>query len=326
MKPFPPGGRVVCLSIFACIALGGFCESRGSVIVYEGFDYGATESNLGGLGNTTELGLQGTWVNNGGAGTTTQYMPSGLTFSDLLVSGGLAQINAIGAGTGDRTAGAARQIAVDAQTGTLWGSYLFNPISDAAARSVSSLLHGNAANITDNTAYFSLANNEFNVGVGGVRISNSAGGGAAAATGGVTLTLNTTYLYLFKLENIGAAGGTPQSATMWMLNEAQFDNFKSGGLDEAELNSAAIGAGATGVMQRATRTTAGLAAPGTFDGTDFLRFFNFSGGELITQFDEIRFANGSLAEVAPVPEPSTFVAIASGIGVLLGLQRTRRRR
>jgi hypothetical protein len=80
-------------------------------------------------------------------------------------------------------------------------------------------------------------------------------------------------------------------------------------------------------MQRATFTpAAGLAAPGTFDDTDFLRFFNFNGGELITQFDEVRFANGSLAETAPsIPEPSALLAITGGAGVLLGMKRSRTR-
>ena len=312
--------------ILAALVLGAFSSAQASLIVYEGFDYGASSSPLGGLGNTTEIGLQGTWTNNGTAGTTSEYQSSGLTFSDLSVRGGLAQMNGVIAGAVDRTAAAFRQINVPAQTGTLWGSYLFRKNSDLATRSVATLLQGDAASVTDNTAYFSLANNEFNQSVGGVRISASVGGNAALATGPDPL-LSTTYLFVFKLENIGAASGSTQTATAWMLSEAQYDNFKVGGLDEAEINGAATGSLATNVTERVTLTTAaGLASPGTFDTTDFLRFYNFSGNELITQFDEIKFSNGNLNEaVVGIPEPSALLAVVSGMGTLLGIRRLRPR-
>jgi hypothetical protein len=314
-------------AIIAAFALGGFSSAQALVIVYEGFDYGPTPSLLTGLGNTTEIGLQGTWTNNGSAGTTVDYAPIGLTFSDLSVTGGLAQLNGVIAAAGDRTAAVGRQLNVLAQSGTLWGSYLFRPISDAQLRSVGSLLQGGVANMSDNAAFFSLAANEFNQNVGGVRISAGSGGNTALATGGVVPSFNTTYLYVFRLDNVASPSGSTQSATAWMLNAAQFDNFKLGGLDEAELNAATIGSLGTDVMQRVSLTTTnGLTTPGTFDNTDFLRLFNFSGGEFISQYDEIRFANGNLNEaVLPVPEPSAWLAVAGGMGMLLGMRRLRPR-
>ena len=137
------------------------------------------------------------------ATATANYVSTGLTFSDLFVSGGLAQMNGLAA-TGDRTAAAGRRLNVAVQTGTLWGSYLFQKVSDIQMRSVGSLLQGNIINATDNTAYFSLAHNEFNTNVGGVRVSASVTniGGTATAAGGVVPTLGTTYLYVFKLSLI----------------------------------------------------------------------------------------------------------------------------
>jgi hypothetical protein len=312
-------------AVVTAFALGSFSSVHASLIVYEGFNYGPSASLLAGLGNTTEVGMQGTWTNNGSAGTTVDYSPAGLTFSDLIVTGGLAQMNGVIAGTGDRTAAVGRRLNVSAQSGTLWGSYLFRPMSDAAARSVGSLLQGGAANVSDNTAFFSLANNEFNQSVGGVRISAGSGGNAALATGGVVPSLNTTYLYVFRLDNIAAPSASTQSATAWMLSEAQFDNFKLGGFDEAELNAATIGSLGTDVMQRVSLTTTnGLTLPGTFDDTDFLRLFNFSGGEFVTQYDEIKFSNGNLNEaVLPIPEPSAWLTVAGGMGMLLGVRRLR---
>jgi hypothetical protein len=310
--------------VLAAISLGEFSSARAALIVYEGFDYGATPALLPGLGNTTEIGLQGTWTNNGTAGTTVDYLPGGLSFSDLAVTGGMAQMNAIAA-SGDRTAAVGRQMNVLAQNGTLWGSYLFRKVTDVATRSVGALLQGNTANMSDNTAYFSLAHNEFNQNVGGVRISAANGGNTAVATGGVVPSLDTTYLFVFRLDNIGAPTGSTQSATAWMLSETQFDNFKAGGLDDAELNGASIGLLDTEVMERVTLTTAsGLTTPGTFDGTDFLRLFNFSGGNLVTQFDEIKFSNSNLNEtVTTVPEPSSVLALIGGMGMLLGIRRLR---
>jgi hypothetical protein len=315
----------VVASLFAALAFGGISSTHAALVVHEGFDYGPVPSLLNGLGNTTEVGLQGTWTYNGTNGTTVSYDPTGLTFSDLVVTGGLAQLNGV-AGAGDRIAAVGRQLNVDAQSGTIWGSYLFRPISDLTTRSVGSLLQGNAANVSDNTAYFSLANNEFNQNIGGVRVSNTIGGGSALATGGVIPSLATTYLYVFRLDNIGAPSGTTQTATAWMMSELQYDNFKSGGLDESELNGALIGTFDTNIMQRVSFTTANpLANPGTFDNTDFLRLFNFGGAEFITQYDELKFSNSNVNEaVQGVPEPSAALAMAGGIGLLLGLRRRTR--
>jgi hypothetical protein len=313
--------------ILATLALGGFSSAHASLIVYEGFDYGPLSSLLGGLGNTTEIGLQGAWTSNGTGQTTVEYIASGLTFSDLSVTGGLAQLNGVIPVAGDRTAAAFRQLNVPDQSGTLWGSYLFRKNSDAVPRSVAALLQGNVANMTDNTAYFSLANNEFNQTVGGVRVSALVGGNMALANGEIPL-LGTTYLFVFKLENIGAPSGSTQTASAWMLSEAQYDNFKLDGLDESELNGATLGSLATDVMERVSlTTTSGLASPGTFDASDFIRFFNFSGGELITQFDEVKFSNASLNEaVVGIPEPSAVLAMLGGMGMLIGIQRSRPKR
>src|SRR5262245_4593214 len=120
-----PTRDIIRTAMLAAFSLGVVSSARGSLIVYEGFDYGSSSSLLNGSGNTTEIGLQGTWTSNGTVATATvDYVPAGLTFSDLFVTGGLAQANALAA-TGDRTAGAGRRLNVPAQTGTLWGSYLF---------------------------------------------------------------------------------------------------------------------------------------------------------------------------------------------------------
>jgi hypothetical protein len=107
--------------ILALLMLGMSSASRGELLLYEGFDYGATDGNITGKGGS-ELGLTGTWSNNEGS-----YEAAGLTFSDLVVAGGLV-----------KQAGgmqlAARQLAIN-PTGALYGSFLFRAeVSPSTAR------------------------------------------------------------------------------------------------------------------------------------------------------------------------------------------------
>jgi hypothetical protein len=115
--------------------------------------------------------------------------------------------------------------------------------------------------------------------------------------------VGTTYLVLFSANLIDS---TP-TVTMWVLNSAQFDTFKSGGLTEAELNSAAIGTGSSDVWGRSTVT----GTDATLDLTNNVKFMAYGGFESGTapttrvSFDEFRLSQTSLNDVAPV-QPGFF--------------------
>lgn len=98
---------------------------------------------------------------------------------------------------------------------------------------------------------------------------------------------------------------------MWIMTEAQFDNFKIGGFTASELNSASIGALSTNVIARASET-ASITGKG-FAEDDGLQL-NLTAGSSANDFyrmDEIRWGQ-SLDDVLPlIPEPS-----AGSLGLL----------
>jgi hypothetical protein len=110
-------------------------------------------------------------------------------------------------------------------------------------------------------------------------------GGGHPATSGGPLNHAQTYLTLFKID---APAGT---ATGWVLNAAQFDVVKAGGITEAELNAASLGSGANQIVARATQTQ--NACP--IQAFTLEIFLNAFGGTSATlSLDELRLSDTSL--------------------------------
>jgi hypothetical protein len=268
--------------------------TRAAMLVYEGFSYSsqADNSTLNGSGGA---GLSGTWT---GSGT---YRTSGLSFSDLPVSSGsgCAEVNAPAG-----LIAASRQINVN-HTGTLWGSFLFQSISalDGTSKVADLYVRKNAtATDYDANVNFGVAPKRYGASTCDIRVGGYTNPPSISPnSGGTALSQNTTYLILYKVANLIAPGGAAASQTIssWMLSAAQYDNFKSGGLTEAELNAANQGSGSANVMQRTTLTATQKAS---FSSSDHLQFLAYEGG--VYQYDEVRISNGSLNEAAtliPVP-------------------------
>ena len=293
--------------LLACAALRPAAD--GAIVVYDGFNYGGSNGALNGKSGGGELGLAGSWLNNGEAGTS-NYLATGLTFSDIPVFGGMAEL---ANSTGNIT-GAVRPIGVDA-AGTLWGSYLFRTVLDtsSAGNSLSAILMGPTQTMNDQTSWFDIEANQFSNALGAVHVA-----GERATFFGNAPTVGVTHLLAFKLENLGFAGN--QTASAWMLTAGQYDNFKPGGITESELNSAATGTGNSQVLGRITKTVNPAEVgrgTGTFTSSDFLRLFNYN--NVTTDFDEIKISNGSLNEAITVPEPSAGALVL--VGLLLGMRR-----
>jgi len=108
----------------------------------------------------------------------------------------------------------------------------------------------------------------------------------------------------FRVTNMGASSGT-QTASLWVLNEAQYAYHRAGGLTPSALDAGGTGTEAGQVLQTAQLTIS--AAPYvTMTDAMFMRPFIY---RCAYSFDELRLSTTSLDEVAPGPPRGTFISI-----------------
>ena len=298
------------LVALAVLALAVSTTARAGVIVYEGFNYAGQSDNaaLSGTAFNGGTGLGGNWTGPG------KYNTSGLSFSDLAVAGGCARFSG---GSGANAYIAYRPLNVN-KTGTICGSFLFNSVSavDGSTRLADLIVTKSASGTDyDGNTNFGVAPKRYGGLEGDIRLGgNTNPPSTLSNSGGTAVTQGATYLVLFKVDNLIAWGGaaTSQTITSWILSVAQYDNFKSGGLTEAELNSASQGSGAANVMQKTTLTATQKAS---FSVNDFLGLEAYN--DIDYKIDEIRFSDASLAEVAPSGTPAADI-YAFGPGATIG--------
>lgn len=292
-----------------------------SILVYEGFDYGGTAQALAGISGAA-TGLTGSYSSGNSEGGNMDYDPTGLTFGDLYTTGGHAALLRSGS---DSFFFSSRQMAAGSVTGTIYGSFLFQQESPESNDDVNGLLFG-PENTTDSTATVSFLTDTYRNEVQSIRVDPDnngffASGYEGAATGMASNSPGTNVtMALFEITNVGAVSGT-QTVSMWMLNVAQFTNFKAGGLTLTELNSATMGSGSTNVLGRNSLTLNGDDGYISLGNSDYLTLFSFRSSY---RMDEIRLSNSSLDEVTPIPEPGVFGALAIG-SLILSLRRRRHR-
>jgi hypothetical protein len=316
--------RIATCCLVAALALFTLPNtSNAAIFVYEGFNYGGSDlGSLSGLGGGGSVGFgANTWALGLGATDTSGYKAAGLTFSNLDVVGGVGTMSSPAfTVAGRRTF--SRQLGIT-QTGTVWGSFLFRTTD--VGQPGAAVIVDNTAGPFDQGGHFHASTTRDATAIGKILMNDNA---SNVNNSGTNISPNTTYLHLFKMTNLGAAS-TTHTMDNWILTEAQFDNFKGGGLTEAELNAATLGTGATQVQQRATLNSGTFVA--TMTTTDFLALNAVGSTTAPFEFDEIRFSNVDLNEVVPlassgggaVPEPSTF---ALGILAIAGLAACRWRR
>jgi hypothetical protein len=290
----------------AGLALAVSTTARAGVIVYEGFNYAGQADNapLGAAAFNGGTGLSGNWQGTG------KYRSTGLTFSDLAVAGGCAQ--------NSNSDIYYRPLSVS-KTGTIWGSFLFKSVGvvDNSDTLLSYIVSKQAGGRDyDSNTSFGVTPKRYKGYESEIRVGgNTPNPTTLSNSGGTAVTQGTTYLVLFKVENLiasGAATAVSQSITSWILSVAQYDNFKSGGLTEAELNAASQGSGAANVMQKTTLTATQKAS---FSASDFLTVQSNLNGDFMN--DEFRFSDASLAEVAPSLPPAANI-VSFGPGATIG--------
>lgn len=294
------GGLVAGLTGLVGIVLAP--QAQATLLLYEGFAYGSTGNVALNTLSGSALGLDGTSY-TGAANVV--YQSEGLAFGSLLTTGGNANLPYNGA-----VFYVTRGLDFSLTSGTLYGSYLFRAYDDAGGDAgISPVMFGSSQ--SDNTSELAVAGNTS--GTGGISAGLKTYGQSAIATG-ASQTVNSTYLVLFQVDNMGATAGQTQNVNLWVLSIDQFENFKLGGLTAAELQAATLGSGATDVWQRLSYTLNVVGSNNiSLSDTDSLTLFSYRSKY---QVDEIRISNASLDEVTPVPEPVSLAMIIGGLSVL----------
>lgn len=269
----------------------GVRTANAKLLLYEPFDYGSSNITLISVSGPA-LGLDGTTYTIYTAST---YVAAGLTFGNLITSGGncyMTYFNGSQANT--------RGLDINVAAGrTLYGGFI-HAAGGGVQNSTGALLFGSST-CTDQNANFGIVNSWYGT---SCQYTGLTAGGRSIQSTGVALTLSKPVLVLFRVTNMGASSGT-QTASLWVLNEAQYAYHRATGLSPSVLDAAGTGTGASQILQTAQLTIS--AAPYvTMTDTMFMRPFIY---RCAYSLDEFRLSNASLDEAAPGPPRRTLISI-----------------
>jgi hypothetical protein len=311
------------LSAIRYLALSSFVlgvlqtTTQASILAYEGFNGYSSGQLSGQTVSTNSVGLSGT-ITGAGSSTIYTYSSTGLTFSNMSVSGGSALYSSnsgLGAALGFNYSGSN-------YTGTLYTSYLVQFSTAVNSASTTNMRVNTSASSGASTAYFqSLADN-----ASGTVVGNGYGSTVSGST--YTLATNTTYLVIGIFTNTGTALSTSNKGIgkTYVLTASQYDWFNAnGGLSDAALAAASVGTGNDTVTAYATSTVnTGTYSLLTSSGIQ-MALGNAATTETAT-FDELRLGS-TLSDVIAIPEPSSvalFGLALFGLSLIPRLSRKSR--
>ncbi len=276
----------------------GIHPANATLLLHEPFNYGANNTTLISVSGPA-LGLDGT---NYTGYTASTYVAAGLTFGNLIASGGNSFITYSGNAQAN-TRGLDFNVAAGS---TLYGGFL-HAASSGQQNSTGALLFGSETS-TDQSANLAIITCWYGTtcqytGLSAYNSPTSDPTRYIQSTG-VALALNTPVLILFRVTNMGASSGT-QTASLWVLNEAQFAYHRAGGLTPSVLDAAGTGTGASQILQKA-QLTISRAPYVTMTDAMFMRPYIF---RCAFSFDELRLSTTSLDKVAPGPPRSTLISV-----------------
>lgn len=295
--------------LFLCgsllLSLGLCSLAQAALLVYEPFDY--TTGNLNGTNpNTSTVGLNTGTAYSAATGTPSLVVGSGLSFSNLVVTG-----NGLSLGPAAGRVSAVPFAGLPTVTGTIWNSFIINMVTRGGGATDGMHVRVTNDNSTSANRYsiFPVLRNGTSNHVGASYDDSGGGTSPAPSSAGGALTLGTTYLFLTKINNIGAtnlAAGTG-SMTTYVLTETQFDNFIASGRDEAFLSTTANVSFTVSDTNNIASSANNLFANG-----NFLSIVSVQATGII---DEIRYGQ-TLADVTPIPEPTTWAMALGGLGLV----------
>ena len=282
-------------------------KTMSAIIAYEGFDLKDRSNGQdinSSTGGVSSVGFTGAWSANTLAGEAT-YQSNGLawTYRDTSVSnvpGALRSTNTVG---GTVTHMVSRRLPASGAT-TVWGSYLFKGSRlQGGAAPVGLTIDPEIRNVGQLTAEVKGYNSPATF-----RIDR--GNNQSAESGSQFPLVNTTYLALFKAQNVNQTNATV-SVKMWVMTQAQYDSliWPAPTEDiEQDLDNAALG---TGSMQLTSRIRGSVTLTGgavvSWASGDWLTLVNQSSGINDVTFDEVRLTT-TLHEAAGVKSRDRLVS------------------
>lgn len=305
-------------TLFCALAVAGATtSSQATLLVQESFNYGGSAiSNMNGVAETG-TGLQGNWtVTNAlpsGGLASSAYQTTGLTFgSNYGTTSGGALLSTTRFSGSNAATTATVQLDVNA-TGEVWGSYLvsYNTISSSnggfAQEGIATSAAGTTINLTSMMQSNTLATDR--------KLQVGYDSSVTSSISNTAFLTGTTYIYISKYTNVGTAPtvGTPGVATTWVMTQAQYDLWVTGGATELTLT-------ANSLVTRTETVTSGSAI--LFDNTGFVTLKtdapNTNNAQVVAIFDEVRYGTTLSDVYSAVPEPSaTALLFGAGVSVLL---------
>lgn len=289
--------------------LGGLTwagNAQAALLLYEGFDGYGTGNLSTKTPNSNTLGLNTSVAYSGTGAANYTLNGSSLTFSsNFATSGGSI------AATGGTSVGGAQMSLAASHTGTLYSSYLVRLTTrgSGAADGALSRISSSISNLDER--FLSMADSR------STSTQVAIGYDATTLTTGASLSLSTTYLMISRYTRVGQVTNvTSGVATVYALTSAQYDAFLAAGGTQAYLDSTAVGTGANQISARGSDTHSS-SNPMTFATGNYAQFVSVNDA---SAFDELRYGT-ALADVIPVPEPSSAVLLGAGVVAALGSRR-----
>ncbi len=303
--------KLILLPAVAAILFSLSSQAGAALVIYEGFNGYTT--GAGGLvganpnGNTVGLNTSLAYAGTGLGNYTVNA--SSLTFGSLVTNGG--SITTAGGSGVVSTAATTIDLATTPYSGTLYTSHLVNLSSISATTN-----DGAVSRITSDSA---ASNQRFQLLSDSRNTSNNVGAAYAFTTtnGSTGLATGTTYLMIGRFTNVGAglSVGSPGVGTVYALTLAQFGSFVAGGQNDAWLDGATIGSGASEVTARVSNSQ--TSSTWVLGDGSWMSLLTVADG---ATFDELRYGS-TLLDITPIPEPSTFALLSLGVAALVGLRR-----
>lgn len=257
--------------------------AQAELVYSESFDYGSVGGKLEGKNGGT--GFSGGWEYPG-----MDYIAAGLSFGNVLSTGGAAAANS------ENTEQSRRLLGENLGEGTYYGMFLTQA--------------GSANNLSE----FTLKD-EYLVGPAMQTPTSNAAIYDGWGSSGSALTVGETYLVLFEM-NVAEPMSLDSTNSVWVLSLGQYNTLSlDGSITKTELNAPTVG-------------TANNQVSGRLTG-EFYIFTDIVSIDLLlnstNKMDEFRLSDTSFDEaIAAVPEPTTWTLLALGAVALASSRRRQR--